>query len=235
VYPLVGEYIACIDHHPVHVENEYAYTDIRPEFGACASIIHEYAEEAGYELSPEQAALMIYGIRIDTGDLSRRKYLEDIDIFAKLYKIANQNLLTDIGKNAIRPEEISTTIMAYDNLTIKKNVAYSYAGDDRPKELLAEIADRLLSLAGISLVVVYSKLYSGYTFSIRSQTYMLNAGKIARHAFSLVGGDGGGHKYMAGGIIPKVAFMDLVGTKATMEKVIAIIEEAIESEAGSEG
>jgi hypothetical protein len=35
---------------------------------------------------------------------------------------------------------------------------------------------------------------------------------------------------MAGGIIPKVAFMDLNGTKAVMEKIISIIEETIEEE-----
>jgi hypothetical protein len=35
---------------------------------------------------------------------------------------------------------------------------------------------------------------------------------------------------MAGGIIPKVACMDLSGNKAVMEKVIALIEEAIEQE-----
>jgi len=33
---------------------------------------------------------------------------------------------------------------------------------------------------------------------------------------------------MAGGLIPKVSFMDLTGSKAVMEKVIAIVEEAIE-------
>jgi nanoRNase/pAp phosphatase (c-di-AMP/oligoRNAs hydrolase) len=227
---LPGEYIACIDHHPELAEREYRYRDIRPDFGACSSMVWEYAAEAGIELSPEQAALLIYGIRIDTDDLSRRKYLLDVDIFSALYKIANLGILSNIGRNAIRPEDISTTIMAYDNLTIKHNVAYSFAGDDKPRESLAELADKLISLSGISLVAVYSKCFNGYVFSIRSQTYTLNAGRIAKYAFSLVGGDGGGHKYMAGGMIPKVSFMDLSGSKAVMEKVISLIEEAIEHE-----
>jgi len=229
VTALPGEYIACIDHHPQLIENQYAYADIRPEYGACSSMIYEYAEEANYKLSPNQAALLIYGIRIDTDDLSRRKYLFDIDIFSALYKLANLDILSSIGRNSIRPEDISTTIIAYDNLTIKGNVAYSFAGDDKAKESLAELADKLISLSGIAFVVVYSKCFDGYSFSIRSQTYQLNAGKIAKYALSNAGGDGGGHKYMAGGIIPKVSFMDLSGNKAVMEKVITIIEEAIEN------
>ena len=224
---LEGEYIACIDHHPELTENIYLYVDIRPEYGACSSIIFEYAKDANYDVSPAQAALLIYGIRIDTDEMSRRKYLKDIDVFAELYKIANLEMLSSIGRNSIRPEDISTTIIAYENLTIKSNIAFSFAGDDKAKESLAELADKLISLADISFVVVYSKCFNGYTFSIRSQTFTMNAGKVAKIAFSKANGDGGGHKYMAGGIIPKVAFMDLTGSKAVMERIIDLIEEAI--------
>jgi nanoRNase/pAp phosphatase (c-di-AMP/oligoRNAs hydrolase) len=224
---LPGEYIACIDHHPDLASSGYAYSDIRPEYGACSSLIFEYAQEYGYEINPVQAALMIYGIRIDTDDLSRRKYLLDIDIFCALYKIANLDILSNIGRNSIRPEDISTTIVAYENLTIKNNVAYSFAGDDKAKESLAELADKLISLADVSFVVVYSKCFNGYNFSIRSQVLAMHAGKIAKYAFANANGDGGGHMYMAGGIIPKVAFMDLIGGKAVMERIIDIIEDAI--------
>jgi nanoRNase/pAp phosphatase (c-di-AMP/oligoRNAs hydrolase) len=227
---LPGEYIACIDHHPELTGNVYLYSDIRPEYGSCSSLIYEYAKDCGYELDPVQAALLIYGIRIDTDDLSRRKYLMDIDIFCALYKIANLEILSSIGRNSIRPEDISTTIVAYENLTIKGTIAYSFAGDDKAKEALAELADKLISLADVSFVVVYSKHFNGYTFSIRSQNDALHAGKIAKNAFSKVNGDGGGHMFMAGGIIPKVVFMDLLGSKAVMEKIISIIEEAIENE-----
>jgi nanoRNase/pAp phosphatase (c-di-AMP/oligoRNAs hydrolase) len=225
---LPGEYIACIDHHPELSDNVYPYADIRPDFGACSSMIYEYATEINYELNPTQAALLLYGIRIDTDDLSRRKYTIDIDIFSALYKAANLEILANIGHNRIRPEDISTTIVAYENLTIKNRIAYSFAGDDKAKEALAELADKLISLSEISFVVVYSKCFNGYHFSLRSQTYTMHAGKIAKYAFTHMNGDGGGHKYMAGGLIPKVAFMDLVGSKAVMERVIDIIEDAID-------
>jgi len=226
---LPGEYIACIDHHPELEAKEYKYSDIRPEYGACSSLIYEYIIECGFTITPAQAALLIYGIYIDTGDLKRRKYLLDVDIFCALYKIADLEILSSIDKNKIRPEDISTTIMAYENLTIMNNVAYSFAGDDKAKESLAELADRLSSLADVSFVVVYSKCFNGYTFSIRSQISTMHAGKIAKYAFAQLNGDGGGHATMAGGLIPKVAFMDLLGSKAVMERVIGIIEDAIEN------
>jgi nanoRNase/pAp phosphatase (c-di-AMP/oligoRNAs hydrolase) len=224
---LPGEYIACIDHHPELSGNVYAYSDIQPDYGACSSILYEYAIDIKYEVSPDQAALLLYGIRIDTDELSRKKYSKDIDIFSALYKTANMDLLANIGRNRIRPEDISTTLVAYENLTIKNKIAFSFAGDDKAKEALAELADKLISLSDVSFVVVYSKCFNGYHFSLRSQTFTMNAGKIAKLAFSKVNGDGGGHKYMAGGLVPKVAFMDLSGSKAVMERVIDIIEEAI--------
>ena len=226
---LPGDYIACVDHHPELMNQEYLYKDIRPQFGACSSMLYEYATESGYQLTPTQAALMIYGIRIDTDDLNRKKYLHDIDIFCALYKLANLELLSQIGKNAIRPEDISTTITAYDNLTIKSNIAYSFAGDDKAKESLAELSDRLISLADVGFVVVYSKCFNGYNFSVRSQLPTLHAGKIVKHAAELVNGDGGGHMSMAGCLIPKVAFMDLMGDKAVMERIIALFEDAFEN------
>ena len=232
---LPGEYIACVDHHPELAVNTYAYVDIRPEYGACSSLIYEYAVGFNYQLSPVQAALLIYGIRIDTDDLSRRKYLIDIDIFSALYKIANLDILSNIGRNSIRPEDISTTIVAYENLTIKNNIAYSFAGDDKAKESLAELADKLISLADVFFVIVYSRCFNGYNFSIRSQSSSLHAGKIAKHAFSKVNGDGGGHMFMAGGLIPKVTFMDLLGSKAVMERVIDMIEDAIDNVAAGNG
>ncbi|MDR1663726.1 MAG: DHH family phosphoesterase [Clostridiales bacterium] len=226
---LQGEYIACIDHHPELAEKTYRYEDIRPEFGACASLIYSYAVEYGYEISPLQAALLIYGIRVDTADLARRKYMRDIDLFCELYKIANHDLLSNIGKNSIRPEDISTTIMAYENLTIKNNIAYSFAGEDKAKESLAELADKLISLEDVAFVVVYSRCFNGYNFSVRSQLSTMHAGKIVKYAFAKMKGDGGGHMSMAGGLVPKVAFMDLVGGKAIMERVINMFDDAFEN------
>jgi len=226
---LCGEYIACIDHHPELDSKEYLYVDIQPDYGACSSLIYKYAVDFGYEINPTQASLMIYGIRVDTDDLSRRKYILDIDIFSELYRIADLGVLSRIGRNSIRPEDISTTITTYENLTIQGNVAYSFAGDDKAKESLAELADKIISLAGISFAVVYSKCFNGFSFSIRSQVYTMDAGKIAKYAFTKVNGDGGGHKYMAGGLIPKVSFMDLKSEKQIMERVIEIFEDAIEN------
>ena len=37
-----GHEIICIDHHPVYEHVDYRFSDIRPEVGACASIIASY-------------------------------------------------------------------------------------------------------------------------------------------------------------------------------------------------
>ncbi len=229
---LPGEYIACIDHHPELVNKDYRYEDIRPEYGACASILYEYAVGCGYALSPRQASLLLYAIRMDTDDLQRRYYEKDIDIFCALYKIADIAMLADIGRNSIRPEDISTTITAYGSLTLKNNFGFSYAGEDKARESLAELSDKLISLADVDFVVVYGRSFNGYGFSIRSQLDYLHAGEVARLAFAKANGDGGGHKTMAGGIIPKVAFMDLTSDKEIMQRIIEMVEDAIRELSG---
>ena len=37
-----GQEIICIDHHPVYEHIDYRFCDIRPDVGACASIIASY-------------------------------------------------------------------------------------------------------------------------------------------------------------------------------------------------
>lgn len=228
VAPLDGEYIACIDHHNEVEPRYYKHKDIRPEFGACTSIVYLYAQECKYNISPELAALMIYGIRVDTEDLNRKKYLHDIDIFAELYKVADIELIMRMGNNSVRPEDINTTIIAYDNLTIKGNRAYSFAGEDKPKETLAELSDRLITLSDIGIVTVFSRNFNGYHFSVRSHSPDLDAGKIVKLAMSALGGDGGGHKHMAGGTAPRVAFLDDSGAKGVTKRVMEAMEEAID-------
>ena len=65
-----GQKSACIDHHPVHHECEYAYRDIR-KTGACATIVASYFVEDGIIPKPNVAAALAYAIKMDTADFTR--------------------------------------------------------------------------------------------------------------------------------------------------------------------
>ena len=69
-----GDEIICIDHHPTFENSRnviYRYADIRPELGACSTIIAEYYIENNVPFDTKVATALIYGIKSDTMGLSR--------------------------------------------------------------------------------------------------------------------------------------------------------------------
>ena len=65
-----GQKSACIDHHPVHHECEYAYRDIR-KTGACATIVASYFVEDGIIPKPNVAAALAYACLLYTSPSPR--------------------------------------------------------------------------------------------------------------------------------------------------------------------
>ena len=46
-----GQEIICIDHHPIYDPVDYRFSDIRPDVGACASIIATYYFDNNIDMS----------------------------------------------------------------------------------------------------------------------------------------------------------------------------------------
>ena len=42
IIDMPGNEVVCIDHHPIFGKSQYTFSDIRPEVGACASMIAQY-------------------------------------------------------------------------------------------------------------------------------------------------------------------------------------------------
>ena len=80
---MTGEEIICIDHHPTGVrtappDTEYRFYDIRPDVGACASIIASYFYENNIPMDDNTATVLCFGIRMDTKGLSHGNVLQNI-------------------------------------------------------------------------------------------------------------------------------------------------------------
>jgi nanoRNase/pAp phosphatase (c-di-AMP/oligoRNAs hydrolase) len=89
----IGEEVACIDHHPFTNKAEYRFSDIRPEVGACSSIVAGYFREAGATPDRKTATALIYGIYMDTLGLKRGAGNFDVEMFAALFPYADHALL----------------------------------------------------------------------------------------------------------------------------------------------
>lgn len=197
----IGDEVACIDHHKTYNHCSYLYKDIRM-VGSCSSIIADYFFQSGIEMSADVATALLYGLKMDTERLSRGVTDFDVDIFSRLFKIADRELLTRLESNSMEFSDLKAYGTAIENIQVYGRIGFAYIPFNCPDGLIAMICDFILDLDEIDFSVVYSLREDGIKFSVRSALAGLDAGNIIRKAFEDIG-SGGGHATMAGGFIPK--------------------------------
>ena len=197
---LAGNEIAAIDHHPLISGEGYRYLDVR-KAGSCATLIAEYYRELG--LTPDRltATAMLYGLKMDTMHFTRGVTPEDIDIFAYLFPLADQEILTELCSNNMEFDDLKAYGSAIETIQVYEKVGFAGIDFPCPDAQIAVVADFILSLDEVDVAVLYASRSDGIKFSVRSETPEVDAGKLVAAALSGIG-SGGGHAFMAGGLIP---------------------------------
>lgn len=195
-----GHEIICIDHHPGYEHVDYRFSDIRPEVGACASIIASYYFDNNIEMSKNVATALLYGIKMDTADMRRGVSQLDLDMFYKLFMNTDRTILADLDSSVLHFDDIKAYKDALSTIDIREDVCFACAGYECKESLIAAICDFTLTLDGINLSVVYSPKKDGIKMSIRSAGKYLS-GVMTVNALKGIG-TGGGHDNMAGGYVP---------------------------------
>ena len=189
----------CIDHHPVYNTNKYVFEDIRPEVGACASIIASYYIENHVNIDMHMATALLYGIKVDTADMKRGVTQLDLDMFYKLYNMADHKVLNKLDTSVRQYDDLKAYAYAIANVDVHGDACFASTGDNCQESLIASICDFIMSLDGIDFAVAYSAKEEGVKLSIRSGG-VYDAGRISNRALKDIG-NGGGHEHMAGGFI----------------------------------
>ncbi len=195
-----GIEIICIDHHPTFTGAGYRFSDIRPEMGACATIIAGYYFDNDIPISRKSATALMYGIRMDTLGLSRGTSEEDIKAYGRLFKLADKDVLRSLEHCSISLMDLKAYANAINSIKVYNNISFANTGRDCPEGLIASVSDFMLDLVEVDFSVVYSLKKDGIKLSVRS-TGRLDAGKITNSALKGMG-TGGGHASMAGGFVP---------------------------------
>ena len=197
-----GNEIICIDHHPSFENcntNDYRYADIRPEYGACATIIAQYYLENDIQMDRHVATALIFGIKSDTMGLSRGVSQADVDVYQQLYGLCDMELISSLEHCSLKFEDLKAYANAINSIKIYDNISFANTGYNCPEALIASISDFMLDLVEIDFSVVYSIRDDGIKLSVRS-IGEINAGIVTNDALSDIGG-GGGHAEMAGGFV----------------------------------
>jgi len=95
-------YDAIIDHHP-DSRPRGGHVDIRPKYGATASMMTEYLRAAKIKPSRKLATGLFHAIKTDTRNFERETLIEDVIAFQYLFRYANIPLARRIEQADLNP------------------------------------------------------------------------------------------------------------------------------------
>jgi nanoRNase/pAp phosphatase (c-di-AMP/oligoRNAs hydrolase) len=193
--------VAAIDHHELRADSRYRYMDVRPDTGSCSTIIAEYYFKSGTTPPTLVATALLYGIFIDTDNLTRAVSPLDVEMFYLLHPLSDPELIKQIRGNQITLQDLKLYAEAFRTVEVYGPVAFLKL-DDANDGLIGASSDIVLSLENVDVAVAYSMRHEGVKLSVRSINKAIPANTFVRALVRDLG-FGGGHDHMAGGFIPR--------------------------------
>ncbi|MGA9523288.1 MAG: DHH family phosphoesterase [Myxococcaceae bacterium] len=198
-----------IDHHPLREETlRCPFADVGGDFGATSTMLVEYLRAARIEPDPELATALFYGIKADTRDLGRETTGVDVDDYLWLFPRMDKSLLGQIEHPDLPARYFQLYHTAYERAKVYGTAIVTDLGEVYSPDMVAEIAERLMTLEGMKWSLAVGSYRSQLYFSLRTRDRRMNAGRLIREVCENRSGSSGGHGSMAGARIP------LWGTRA---------------------
>jgi len=194
------KYDVIIDHHP-ETGAESPFKDIRPEYGATASIMTEYLIAAKIRPSAKLAAGLFYAIKTDTNNFERKTIAEDLKAFQFLFRHANVQLARKIEQADLRLDFLKYFQTALRDMRMRRGKVFLHLGAVVNPDICVLLADFFMRICSVQWSIV-SGLYDNKLIIIfRNDGLRKDAGKVAKSGFGNIG-SAGGHKSIARAEIP---------------------------------
>jgi nanoRNase/pAp phosphatase (c-di-AMP/oligoRNAs hydrolase) len=184
-----------IDHHP-DSGAKAAFLDIRPRYGATASLMTEYIRAARIKPSVKLATGLFYAIKTDTRNFERQTQLEDVRAFQFLFKHANIHLARKIEQAELRIDFLKYFKLALQQMQLRKGRVYAHLGSVVNPDVCVLIADFFMRVDTIQWSIVSGIHEKKLVLILRNDGIRKNAGTVANQSFGQLG-SAGGHKSMA--------------------------------------
>lgn len=192
-----------IDHHPIseaHNITSDALIDIRPQYGACSSILMGYLQAANIRPGKMLATLMLYGVRTDTRNFSDKVAAPDLRVFRSLSRLADQEKLARITRSEFFMPWVKPFSKAINNISSIGTGKFIFFDKAHNSDLLVLTVDFLMRIHNVRWAAVAGIENDKLIVTMRSDG-VRNVGKLASDAFGGYG-NAGGHKTMARAEIP---------------------------------
>jgi len=218
-----------IDHHP-DTGVKAPFLDIRPKYGATASIMTEYLRSAKIKPSAKLATGLFYAIKTDTGNFERQTLIEDVRAFQFLYRHANIHLSRKIEQSELRLDFLKYFKKSLENRRMRKGRLFAHLGPVVNPDICVLIADFFMRVHSVNWSIVSGLYDKKLIIILRNDGLRKNAGNVSKNSFGLIG-SAGGHKNMARA---EISFENLKGTIDYRDdkKLLSWIIQNIEKRAG---
>jgi nanoRNase/pAp phosphatase (c-di-AMP/oligoRNAs hydrolase) len=193
-------YCAIIDHHPDDGDKS-PFKDIRPDYGATATILTEYLKAARIKPSAKLAAALFYAIKTDTANFERNAVMADIRAFHYLFRLANIHLARKIEQADLKIEFLDDFQKALSTYTRSRNRIYVHLGPVKNPDINVILADFFMRINTVTWSIVSGVYENKLIVIVRNDGLRKKAGKFVSDAFGHLG-SAGGHKSMARAEIP---------------------------------
>jgi nanoRNase/pAp phosphatase (c-di-AMP/oligoRNAs hydrolase) len=187
-----------VDHHPPRPASARApWCDIQPDKGATSTMVFGYLRERGIPLDAALATAVFFALRTETRDLGREATEAEREAYLDLVPRVDHEMLYRMTHPKVPREHFAALDRALRSAQVFGDLVAVNLGSLGYPDLVAEIADLLLSYEGARHVLCLGQYDGSAYLSLRTEGKAARAGSTMRH---VVGTDGaaGGHGTMAG-------------------------------------
>ena len=193
--------VAMIDHHHSGGgSHELAFTDLRPDVAASATIVASYLRQQGIEPQEKLATAMLYAIRTETCGHETHYSRLDRSILPWLTSMGEPALLAEIENAPLTREYFGDLLLALQSTFLHDGVAFCFLPRASGAEIVGEVADMLARCEEIQRVLCAAVVGDDLVISARTGPGRGSAVKLLVESIDGMGG-AGGHQHRAGGKI----------------------------------
>ena len=217
-----------IDHHPDTGACQGPFVDIRPHYGATATILTEYLRAARIKPSKKLATGLFHAIKTDTSNFERHSTAEDMRAFQFLYRHANMHAARKIEQAELEIDFLKYFKLALNDMHLRKNRIFVHLNKVINPDICVLIADFFMRINAVEWSIVSGVYRNALIIVLRNDGLRKDAGKVAATVFGGLG-SAGGHKSMARAEI-SLAALDAEVVKTDARPSINWIVDRIERE-----
>jgi nanoRNase/pAp phosphatase (c-di-AMP/oligoRNAs hydrolase) len=215
-----------IDHHPLREATRACrWHDVRPDYGASATILYEYLLAQEVRIATKLATILFYAISSETQNLGRDWIPADRDAYRTLLLCCNNRILYRITHPPLPQTYFAKFNAALVSARIFGDVLVFNLDEIDQPEIIAEMSDILLRSEGVELVLGMGVFQGEGIISLRTSDPTVNAGRLIQ-AVTAGFGTAGGHGQMAGGQLPDIP-PDPAGRGLLVAEMITRLLEAL--------